>query len=287
MSKPALQKAAIDWNNPSPREPIPWHSRAKRIVRATTPTSSTRNVMNATCPTSRATFLGESGLASSSRTMRRSLKPMRRPIRSAPTVVAVMIPRPPSWISTARIACPKGVKSLAGITACNPVTVTALADSKKASTQEMPLFAAGIFNSKVPTRMSPAKARTINRGAESRGNMGTWYSPRCEGQARRLLSGGQGSGQFGYSSGVAILYAHVCTFKKIERVLDAQPVELFTEGLCPEVEVSFVGFARIEVDAFHARQSVAVFGGHPHRVPREPAFPHLLDQPPGLDVEGE
>jgi hypothetical protein len=79
-------------------------------------------------------------------------------------------------MSTARIPCPSGVKSLAGMTACNPVTVTALTDSKKASVQEMPLFAAGIFSSKVPSRMSPANARTINRGADSRGNMGTWYS---------------------------------------------------------------------------------------------------------------
>src|SRR5829696_265802 len=126
--------------------------------------------MSATWPIRRATFLGASGLASSSRTIRSSRNPMRRPIRSAPTVAAVIIPSPPSWMSPARIPCPSSVKSSAGTTACRPVTVTALTDSKKASNQVMPLFAAGIFSRKVPTTMSPAKARTINRGAESLGS---------------------------------------------------------------------------------------------------------------------
>src|SRR5829696_2540875 len=170
MSKPALQNAAIEWKMPSPRDPIPCPSRAKRTVSATTPTSSTRKVMSATCPTRRATFLGVSGLASSSRTIRSSLKPMRRPISSAPTVAAVIIPSPPSCMSAARIPCPSGVKASAGTTAWRPVTVTALTDSKKASSQVMSLFAAGIFSEKVPTTMSPAKASTMSLGAESREN---------------------------------------------------------------------------------------------------------------------
>src|SRR5918998_538572 len=169
MSKPALQKAAMVWKSPRPSDPNPCPSTANRIVRATAPTSSTRRVMSATWPMRRATLRGESGLASSSRTIRSSLNPMRRPMSSAPTVAAVMIPRPPSCIRPARIPCPSGVKSSAGTTACNPVTVTALTDSKKASVQLMPLLAAGILSSRVPTTMSPAKARTMRRGAERRG----------------------------------------------------------------------------------------------------------------------
>src|SRR5215212_7135883 len=169
MSNPALQKAAIVWKTLKPRalgRAKPWI--AKWTARITTPTTSTRTVMRATWPTSRATFLGESGLASSSRTTSSSRNPMRRPIRSAPTVVAVIIPRPPSWMRAARIPCPSGVKCSAGTTACRPVTVTALTASKKASSHEMPLLAAGILSRKVPTRMSPANASTISRGAESR-----------------------------------------------------------------------------------------------------------------------
>src|SRR5215213_2812076 len=164
MSNPALQNAAMVWKIASPRDPIPCPSRAKRTVSATTPTSSTSKVMSATWPTRRATFLGVSGLASSSRTMRSSLNPMRRPIRSAPTVAAVIIPSPP------RIPCPTGVKASAGTTAWRPVTVTALTDSKKASSQVMPLFAPGIFSKNVPTTISPANASNMSLGAESRGN---------------------------------------------------------------------------------------------------------------------
>src|SRR5215212_789722 len=170
MSNPALQNAAMVWKIASPRDPIPCPSRAKRTVSATTPTSSTRKVMSATWPTRRATFLGVSGLASSSRTMRSSLNPMRRPIRSAPTVAAVIIPSPPSCMSAARIPCPTGVKASAGTTAWRPVTVTALTDSKKASSQVMPLFAPGIFSKNVPTTISPANASNMSLGAESRGN---------------------------------------------------------------------------------------------------------------------
>src|SRR5829696_2426761 len=171
MSNPALQKAAIVWKAPKPRAVgIAKPLIAKWTASITTPTISTRMVMSATWPTRRATFLGESGLASSSRTTRSSRNPMRRPIRSAPTVVAVIIPSPPSCMRAARIPCPSGVKSSAGTTAWRPVTVTALTDSKKASSQEMPLLAAGIFSSRVPTRMSPANASTMSRGAESREN---------------------------------------------------------------------------------------------------------------------
>src|SRR5829696_3562599 len=170
MSNPALQNAAMVWKIASPRDPIPCPSRAKRTVSATTPTSSTSKVMSATWPTRRATFLGVSGLASSSRTMRSSLNPMRRPIRSAPTVAAVIIPSPPSCMSAARIPCPTGVKASAGTTAWRPVTVTALTDSKKASSQVMPLFAPGIFSKNVPTAISPANASNMSLGAESRGN---------------------------------------------------------------------------------------------------------------------
>src|SRR5215212_11314874 len=177
MSNPALQKAAIVWKAPKPRAVVIAKPLiAKWTARITTPTISTRMVMSATWPTRRATFLGESGLASSSRTTRSSRNPMRRPIRSAPTVVAVIIPSPPSCMRAARIPCPSGVKSSAGTTAWRPVTVTALTDSKKASSQEMPLLAAGIFSSRVPTRMSPANASTMSRGAESRENT-SWDEP--------------------------------------------------------------------------------------------------------------
>src|SRR5215208_1403489 len=177
MSNPALQKAAIVWKAPKPTAVgIAKPLIAKWTARITTPTISTRMVMSATWPTRRATFLGESGLASSSRTTRSSRNPMRRPIRSAPTVVAVIIPSPPSCMRAARIPCPSGVKSSAGTTAWRPVTVTALTDSKKASSQEMPLLAAGIFSSRVPTRMSPANASTMSRGAESRANT-SWVEP--------------------------------------------------------------------------------------------------------------
>ncbi len=56
----------------------------------------------------------------------------------AKNVVSVMIPRPPAWISTRRIACPNGVNAVRVSTTVSPVTQEALAEVKRASTAVSP-----------------------------------------------------------------------------------------------------------------------------------------------------
>jgi hypothetical protein len=68
---------------------------------------------------------------------------------------------------------PKVVKVAGKGTEESPVTLTALTEVKKASTQWIPSRVdAGSFSSKVPTRMSTANPAAMRRGAESLRNNG-------------------------------------------------------------------------------------------------------------------
>ena len=65
-------------------------------------------------------------------------------------------------------ALPKVVNVAGKFTDESPVTLTALTETKKASTQEMPSWVdAGSFSSKVPRPINAANPSAIRRGAES------------------------------------------------------------------------------------------------------------------------
>ena len=63
---------------------------------------------------------------------------------------------------------PKVVNIAGKLTEESPVTLTALTETKKASTQEMPSWVdAGSFSTKVPTLINAVNPSAIRRGAEN------------------------------------------------------------------------------------------------------------------------
>jgi hypothetical protein len=111
---------------------------------------------------------GESVLPSSSRTVSRFRKPTLCPISTAPKVVKVITPNPPTWTRSITATVPKVVTMPGKGTDVSPVTLTALTETKMASTQEIPPWVdVGSFNNKVPRPMNTANPMAIRRGAES------------------------------------------------------------------------------------------------------------------------
>src|SRR5215210_8391032 len=145
----------------------------KPAARTIAPADSTRRVIPAICPTSLKMLRGESVLPSSSRTVSRFRKPTLCPISTAPKVVKVITPNPPTWTRSITTTIPKVVNVSGKGTVASPVTLTALTETKKASTQEIPpLVNVGSFNNKVPRPMNTANPIAIRRGAESLLNNG-------------------------------------------------------------------------------------------------------------------
>src|SRR5918993_1669106 len=92
---------------------------------------------------------------------------------TAPKVVKVITPNPPTWTRSITTTIPKVVNVPGKGTDVSPVTLTALTETKKASTQEIPPWVeVGSFNSKVPRPMNTANPMAIRRGAESLLNNG-------------------------------------------------------------------------------------------------------------------
>jgi hypothetical protein len=95
-------------------------------------------------------------------------KPTLCPISTAPKVVKVITPNPPTWTRSITATVPKVVNMPGKGTDVSPVTLTALTETKKASTQEIPSWVdVGSFNNKVPRPMNNANPMAIRRGAES------------------------------------------------------------------------------------------------------------------------
>jgi hypothetical protein len=93
---------------------------------------------------------------------------VRSPIlrdRSNPTSDAsVMIPKPPTWISSRMTACPNPLQYVGVSTVTNPVTHTALVAVKSAVTSGAPsgpIRDTGSISSSVPTMTAAPKAMTI------------------------------------------------------------------------------------------------------------------------------
>ena len=61
-----------------------------------------------------------------------------RPTNKAPNVVKVMIPIPPTWMRSMTTTLPKVVNVTGYSTDESPVTLVALTETKRASTQEIP-----------------------------------------------------------------------------------------------------------------------------------------------------
>jgi len=95
-------------------------------------------VIAAICPSSLKVLRGESTLPSSSRTVIKLRNPTLCPTSSAPRVVKVMSPKPPTCMSTMTTMLPKCVNVCENSTEESPVTLAALTETKRASTQEIP-----------------------------------------------------------------------------------------------------------------------------------------------------
>ena len=75
--------------------------------------------------------------------------------------------------------------------------------------------------------------------------------------------------------------------EELERVRDAELVELGGEGPGAEVEVVLVALAGVDVDAPHRTQGVGVARRHHDRVVLEPELPDVVDQPAAGEIERE
>ena len=108
------------------------------MLKATAPSSSTRNVILAIWKTSLRVLRGEPAFSVSSLTVIRRLNPTLCPTSRAARVVTVMIPSPPNCISTIITSSPKWVKVSGIATVERPVTVLQLTATKNALTREIP-----------------------------------------------------------------------------------------------------------------------------------------------------
>src|SRR5215216_980199 len=104
-------------------------------------------------------------------------------------------------------------------------------------------------------------------------------------KAERLIA--EGDDHLPDRSGIPVGEAPVLAVEQIERVLDADCIQLAGERLRTEVKEVLVLLAGVEVDPPHAAKLVHVAGGHSHGVEFEPSLPYVLHEPCGLDLEGQ